>query len=195
MTARRATIARKTRETDISIVLNLDGDRQVDVLTGIGFLDHMLTSLVFHSGWNLELRCQGDREIDDHHTAEDCALALGQAISQAMGDRSGIARFGWAYAPLDEALARSVVDLSGRPWPQVDLGLTREKIGELAAENIEHVLSSLAMAMGASLHVDVIRGSNDHHRAEAAFKATALAFRQALAVTGGGVASTKGVLA
>jgi imidazoleglycerol phosphate dehydratase HisB len=194
MTERRTTVKRETRETKISVSLNLDGNRQIDVSTGIGFLDHMLTALAFHTGWDLELRCEGDLEIDDHHSAEDCALALGQAISQALGDRTGIARFGWAYAPLDEALARTVVDLSGRPWPQIDLGLMRERIGDLAGENVTHVLTSLAMAMGASLHVDVIRGSNDHHRAEAAFKATALALRQAIASQDGPVPSTKGVL-
>ncbi len=194
MTERRATVERTTRETSIALNLCLDGTRQIDVVTGIGFLDHMLSSLAFHAGWDLELKCTGDLEVDDHHTAEACALALGEAISAALDDRSGIARFGSAYAPLDEALARAVIDLSGRPWPEIDLGLTRERIGEIATENLTHVLASLAMAAGASLHVDVIRGSNDHHRAEAAFKALALALRQALAATDQAVASTKGTL-
>jgi len=194
MTARRATIDRHTTETRITGELVLDGSRQVAVATGIGFLDHLLTALAHHAGWDLELRCDGDLEVDDHHTAEDCALALGAALDATLGDRAGIARFGSAYAPLDEALARTVVDLSGRPWPEVALGLTRERLGALACENVGHVLRSLAIAARCALHVDVLRGENDHHRAEAAFKATALALRQATALTGDAVPSTKGVL-
>ena len=194
MSARCATIERQTKETRITGKLVLDGSRNVQVATGIGFLDHLLGSLVHHAGWDLELRCDGDLEVDDHHTAEDCALALGAALDAALGDRAGVARFGWAYAPLDEALARTVVDLSGRPWPEVEIGLTRERLGALACENVGHVLRSLAIAARCALHVDVLRGANDHHRAEAAFKATALALRQATALTGDAVPSTKGVL-
>ena len=193
-TPRTATVERSTRETRISCRLNLDGSGDVAIATGIGFLDHMLTALAFHAGWDLELRCSGDLEIDDHHTAEDCALVLGEALNSALGDRAGIVRFGSAYAPLDEALARTVVDLSGRPWPQVDIGLKREMLGGLSAENVGHVLQSLAMAARCALHVDVLRGDNDHHRAEAAFKATALALRQATAPATGGIRSTKGTL-
>lgn len=191
---RHAAIERKTRETRITLELNLDGTRQVEVATGIGFLDHLLSALSYHAGWDLGLKCDGDLEVDDHHTAEDCALALGSAVDQALGDRSGIARFGSSYVPLDEALARSVVDMSGRPWPVIELGLERERLGGLACENVAHVLQSFAMAARCALHVDVLRGDNDHHRAEAAFKATALALRQAFAESEGGVPSTKGVL-
>jgi len=191
---RRSTINRQTRETKITGTLVLDGTRRINVTTGIGFLDHLLTTLAYHAGWDLDLECRGDLEVDDHHTAEDCALTLGAALDEALGDRSAIARFGHAYAPLDEALARTVVDLSGRPWPEVDLGLSRERLGALACENISHVLQSLAISARCSLHVDVLRGSNDHHRAEAAFKATALALRQAVTITGDDVPSTKGVL-
>jgi imidazoleglycerol phosphate dehydratase HisB len=141
------------------------------------------------------LECTGDLQVDDHHTAEDCALSLGAAIDRAIGERRAFARFGHAYAPLDEALARAVVDFSGRPYPVVQLGLRRERIGELACENIEHVIASLAISMRAAVHVDVLRGSNDHHRAEAAFKALALALRLALARTDDScVPSTKEVL-
>lgn len=196
MTARRASISRTTKETSIELSLNLDGSGEVRVQTGIGFLDHMLHALAFHAGFDLELRCQGDLEVDDHHATEDTAIALGRAIDQALGDRTGIRRFGSAYAPLDESLARCVVDLSGRPAPVIDLDLRREMIGQLACENITHWFETLAVSMRASLHVDVLRGRNDHHRAEAAFKALALTLREAVAETGqaGDVPSTKGSL-
>ncbi len=194
-TARRAALERKTRETHVKVDLNLDGTGQSQIDTGIGFLDHMLTALARHGRLDLTLHCKGDLEIDDHHTAEDCALTLGAAIDQALGDKRGIARFGYAYAPLDEALARAVIDFSGRPHAQVELSLRREAIGALACENITHVMQSLAVAARATLHVDVIRGQNDHHKAEAAFKALALAIRQAVAQDGTQtIPSTKGVL-
>ena len=142
----------------------------------------------------LELGCEGDLDVDDHHTAEDCALALGEALDRALGDRSGIARFGTGWAPLDEALARTVVDLSGRPWPEIHLGLTREALGGIACENLTHVLVSFAMTARCALHVDVLRGANDHHRAEAAFKASALALREATSPAPAGIRSTKGTL-
>lgn len=195
MLNRRFKVERKTRETSIEAEIRLDGNRRIAVSTGIGFLDHMFTSLAYHAGWDLELRCAGDLVVDDHHTAEDCALVIGQAIAGSIGERAGIRRFGWAYAPLDESLARAVVDISGRPWPQVDLGLRRERIGSIACENLTHVFTSMAMAMGAAVHVDVLRGENDHHRAEAAFKALALALRQALGTAESSeVPSTKGCL-
>ncbi len=195
MSARTAALTRKTLETAIELQLSLDGEGRADIATGIGFLDHMLTSLAKHARFDLTLKCAGDLEIDDHHSAEDCALALGQALDQALGERRGIARFGSAYAPLDEALARAVVDLSGRPCAVVDLGLAREALGQLACENLPHVFTSLATAGRMALHVDVLRGTNDHHRAEAAFKAVALALRQAVRADGPDrVPSTKGVL-
>src|SRR5207253_4234751 len=171
------------------------GTGQTQIASCIGFLDHLLTALAFHSGFDLDLQCDGDLQVDDHHTAEDCALALGAAIDKALADRAGIARFGSAYAPLDEALARAVVDLSGRPFAVVNLDLKRERLGDLSCENVPHVIASLATTMRAAVHVDVLRGANDHHRAEAAFKALALALRQAVARTGAaGVPSTKGTL-
>jgi imidazoleglycerol phosphate dehydratase HisB len=192
---RAAKVVRETGETRIELELRLDGSGRSRIRTGIGFLDHMLTALAKHARFDLELTCEGDLEVDDHHTAEDCALALGQALDQALGERRGIARFGSAYAPLDEALARAVVDLSGRPAPVIELGLTRQALGQLATENVTHVFHSLAQTGRMALHVDVLRGSNDHHRAEAAFKASALALRQAVARDGSDqVPSTKGVL-
>ena len=155
----------------------------------------MLTALARHARFDLRLTCAGDLEVDDHHTVEDCALALGQALDQALGERRGIGRFGSAFAPLDEALARAVVDFSGRPCAVVDLGLEREALGQLSCENMPHFFASLATTGRMALHVDVLRGGNDHHRAEAAFKAVALALRQAVRVDGPDqVPSTKGVL-
>lgn len=185
---------RETKETNIDLELNLDGSGAIEIETGIGFLDHMLTALAFHSGMDLRLKCTGDLHVDDHHTAEDCAIGLGQAIDSALGKRTGIKRFGYAYAPLDEALARTVIDLSGRPWPEIHLCLEREMIGTWACENITHFFQSFAMTLKCSLHVDVLRGTNDHHRAEAAFKSLAKALREALTREGDNVPSTKGVL-
>ncbi len=195
MTPRQAVIDRRTKETEISVRLNLDGTGAAEVATGIGFLDHLLDALAKHARFDLELSCKGDLLIDDHHTAEDCGLTLGTALQQALGPRVGIRRFGYAYAPLDEALARAVVDISGRPFADVNLGLTRERLGEFSCENIPHVLSSLASTAGLTLHVDVLKGENDHHRAEAAFKAVALALRAAVEASGfDDVPSTKGSL-
>ena len=195
MSERKAQLERTTRETTIALHLNLDGSGASDINTGIGFLDHLLQSMVQHARWELTLSCKGDLQVDDHHTAEDCAIAFGTGVDRALSQRSGICRFGSAYAPLDEALARAVVDVSGRPYADVHLGLQRQSIGELSCENIAHVLGSLASAARITLHVDVVKGANDHHRAEAAFKATALALRQALAPSGfDDVPSTKGTL-
>lgn len=194
---RTATATRTTRETSINVRLDLDGSGTTDIRTGIGFLDHLLDALARHARFDLSLTCEGDLEVDDHHSAEDSALALGEALDRALGERRGVSRFGWAYAPLDEALARAVVDLSGRPFADVTLDLHRDRqvIGGLACENIPHLLRSLATAGRLTLHVDVLKGENDHHKAEAAFKATALALRQAVAPSGfDDVPSTKGTL-
>lgn len=194
---RKASVERSTRETRIRLDLDLDGAGRADVHSGIGFLDHMLATLARHARFDLKLRCEGDLHVDDHHTCEDCALALGEALDRALGERRGIRRFGHAYAPLDEALARAVVDLSGRPFSFVELGLRRERLGDLATENLGHALRSLATAARLTLHVELLRGENDHHRAEAAFKAAALALRAAVALdrrAGDEVPSTKGVL-
>ncbi len=193
--SRKAEIKRETKETRIRVAVDLDGRGDADIDTGIGFLDHLLGALAKHGRFDVTLSCRGDLMVDDHHTAEDSALVLGKAIDEALGERSAIRRFGSAYAPLDEALARAVVDLSGRPHASVDLGLSREDIGGLNMENVPHVIRSLATAMRATVHVDVLRGDNDHHRAEAAYKALALALRQAMARDDTtGVPSTKGVL-
>lgn len=193
--SRRTQFTRKTRETEVQVDLDLDGTGNGTIDTGIGFLDHLLETLARHGRLDLALSCTGDLPVDDHHTAEDVAIGIGTAIDRCLGDRAGIQRFGWALAPLDEALARVAIDFSGRPHATIDLGLRREQLGTLSCENIPHVLSSLAVAARATLHVDVLRGENDHHRAEAAFKALALALRQAVSPSGfGDVPSTKGTL-
>jgi imidazoleglycerol-phosphate dehydratase len=195
MNGRRARVERRTAETTVIVELHLDGSGQADVRTGIGFLDHLLSALARHARLDLTLRCDGDLQVDDHHSAEDVALALGEALNRVLGERRGIARFGWALAPLDEALARVAVDLSGRSFADVNLGLTRDAIGTLSAENVPHVLRSFATAARLTLHADVLKGDNDHHRAEAAFKAVALALRQAVAPSGfDDVPSTKEML-
>ena len=192
---RTASLERTTNETRIEITLDIDGAGNARVATGIGFLDHMLDTLARHARLDLDLRADGDLNVDDHHTAEDCAILIGRALDEALGERRGIARFGDACAPLDEALARAVIDLSGRPWPEIHLDLRRPMIGELACENIVHFFNTLAIEGRMALHVDVLRGRNDHHRAEAAVKATALALRQAIGQDGSAsVPSTKGVL-
>lgn len=192
---RTAQISRRTAETKIELSLNLDGTGHCDCQTGIGFLDHLFNSLTRHARFDLKLACTGDLHVDDHHTAEDCGIALGQAIDQALGERRGIARFGDAYAPLDEALARAVIDFSGRPGAWINLPLSRESLGGLSCENVPHVLSSLATAARATLHVDLVRGVNAHHAAEAAFKAVALVLRAAVARDGSyEIPSTKGAL-
>jgi imidazoleglycerol-phosphate dehydratase len=189
---RQAEIARSTTETQIQVSLVLDGSGRGECHTGIGFLDHLIISLVRHGRFDLRLKCLGDLQVDDHHTVEDCGIVLGQALDAALGERRGIARFGYAYAPLDEALSRCVVDLSGRPGAWIDMPFQREKIGDLSCENIPHLISSLAISARATLHLDLIRGVNAHHVAEASFKAVGLALR--MATTQGGfdeIPSTK----
>jgi len=150
---------------------------------------------IIHARFDLSLTCEGDLQVDDHHTAEDCALALGEALDRGLGERRGVNRFGSALAPLDEALARAVVDLSGRPWAEVNIPIRRDQIGGLAGENVSHAVRSFATAARLCVHLDLERGENDHHKAEAAFKALALALREAVSVSGfADVPSTKGTL-
>jgi imidazoleglycerol-phosphate dehydratase len=194
-TTRAVELQRQTAETKIDLTLALDGSGAAEVSTGIGFFDHLLTSLTKHARWDLRLSCRGDLEVDDHHSVEDCGLALGQAIDRILGERRGIARFAHAYAPLDEALVRSVIDLSGRGGAWVELPIQRESIGTLSCENVPHFFRSLASTARLTLHLDLIRGENAHHIAEAAFKSFALAIRQATAVDAtAGMPSTKGTL-
>ena len=195
MSKRIVELTRTTKETDIICRLNLDGNGIADVETGRGFFDHMLTTLAKHSRFDLRLSCKGDLSIDDHHSVEDCALIIGNCLDDALGERQGIARFSCAHVPLDEALCRAVVVLSGRPYPAIKLGLERECLGELSCENIPPFFESFAVTGRMALHVDVLKGRNDHHRSEASFKAVAVALRQAVAFDGtSDVPSTKGML-
>jgi imidazoleglycerol-phosphate dehydratase len=193
---RRTELRRTTRETDVAVVLDLDGAGRSQLATGIGFLDHMLAALASHARFDLELRCQGDLQVDPHHSVEDVGIVLGDALLQALGDKRGIARFGHSYVPLDEALSRCVVDLSGRPWLHFGVSFPTATVGTLPTELFEDFFWALADHGRFNLHLDSLRGRNSHHVAETLFKATARALRVAVAVdpTMAEVPSTKGVL-
>lgn len=197
MSERRAAIERATRETRIAIELNVDGRGESRISTGLGFLDHMLDALARHGLFDLTVRAEGDLQVDSHHTAEDVAIALGRAFDRALGERRGIARIAHAYAPLDEALARVVVDVGGRGYAVVDAEFSGSRIGDLDADMLRHFLESLAIEGRLSIHAQVLDGRNDHHRAEALFKALARALDAATRVDerlAGQVPSTKGVI-
>ena len=190
---RKASLQRKTRETDVTVSLDLDGTADVTVSTGVGFYDHMLTAFGHHALFDLSVATEGDLHVDEHHTVEDTALVLGSAIADALGDRAGIRRYGSATVPMDEALASAVVDIGGRPYAVIDLPFTTERIGSLGTQMIPHAIEALARTAGATIHLTAT-GKNDHHIAEAAFKALAYAVRFAVEVDPRrqGVASTKG---
>ena len=189
---RQALIVRKTNETDIRVFVDLDAAGGSDTDTGIGFFDHLLDQLASHGGFRLELSCRGDLEIDEHHTVEDCALALGQALDRALGERRGIGRYGFVL-PMDESLAEVAVDLSGRPALVFGAAFPRDRVGALSTEMVRHFFASLSQSLGAALHLKV-RGENTHHMIEALFKGTGRALRPALARLGSALPSTKGVL-
>ncbi len=195
---RSRTIDRETRETKISVTLDLDGSGVVDVATGVGFLDHMLDCLGRHSQMDLTVRCTGDIEIEPHHTVEDVGIVIGSAIREALGDRKGIARFSHAYAPLDEALARVVIDISGRPFFHFVGEMPEPQIGaDFASSLVEEFWRALATNAGFTVHIDLLRARNAHHAAEAIFKAGALAINTATRISRSSmtVPSTKGMLA
>jgi imidazoleglycerol-phosphate dehydratase/histidinol-phosphatase len=190
--ARRARVHRKTKETDIHIDLDLSRDGPSTIATGLGFFDHMLEQIAKHGGFALDLRCAGDLHIDEHHTIEDCALALGAALREALGDKRGIARYGFLLA-MDEAEAQVALDLSGRPFFVWEGRFNRERVGELPTELVPHFFRSLAETLGAALHISV-RGENTHHMIESCFKGVGRSLRQAIRLEGGGLPSTKGTL-
>jgi len=189
---RLSTVQRKTKETDISVKVNLDSHQQAEIDTGIGFFDHMLEQLSKHGGFFLSLQCQGDLEVDEHHTVEDCALALGQALSEAIGDKRGIQRYGFAL-PMDEASAEVKLDLSGRPYFVFEGQWSQSHVGKLSTQMVTHFFHSLADALRATLHLRV-QGDNCHHMVEGAFKAVAKSLGQAIKRSGTDLPSTKGVL-
>ena len=191
--SRTGTVERSSKETRLSCRVGLDRGGQVEVETGLPFLDHMLEQISRYGGFDLEFRGGGDVEVDPHHLVEDAGIVLGQALSQALGDRGGIRRFAHAYAPLDESLARVVVDLGRRPFLSYNLPL-RGRIGTLESEVLEEFWRAFSIHLGATIHVDLVRGRNRHHIAESAAKALGLALRDAMTVTGEGAPSSKGLL-
>ena len=194
---RTGRIERNTAETKILVEVDLDGTGKYDIATGIGFLDHMVEQVSRHSLIDVTMKVDGDLHVDQHHTTEDSALALGQALSQALGDKGGIARYGTAYSPMDETLARVALDISGRPWLVWKAGFTQTKLGEWDTELIEHWFHSVAQTAGITLHCELIYGSNNHHICEAMYKGFARALRQAVEIDprkGGAIPSTKGQL-
>lgn len=195
-TTRRAERRRTTRETDVRVAVELDGSGAATVATGIGFLDHMLAQFARHGLFDLEVSCQGDLHIDAHHTVEDVAITLGEAIGEALGDKAGIVRFGSAYVPMDEALARAAIDVSGRPFLVFKVANPRDRVGDLDVELVEHFWQSLATAARCTLHVELLYGRNQHHIVESCFKAVARALSAAAARDPRvvGVPSTKGTL-
>ena len=194
---RTGRIERKTAETEILVEVDLDGTGAYEVATGIGFLDHMVEQFSRHSLIDVTLKVTGDLHVDQHHTTEDSAIALGQAISEALGDKGGIGRYGHAYSPMDETLARVALDISGRPFLVWKANFTQEKLGEWDTELIEHWFHSVAQAAGITLHVELLYGTNNHHICESIYKGFARAMRQAVSIDArkaDAVPSTKGVL-
>lgn len=189
---RRASTRRTTRETDIEVSVDLDRESPIVISTGLGFFDHMLEQVARHGGFSLELACRGDLHIDEHHTVEDCALALGEALKSALGDKRGIGRFGFVL-PMDETQARVAIDLSGRPYAVFEGQFGRERVGELPTELVPHFFRSLGESLGAAIHV-AVQGENTHHMVEACFKCVGRALRQAFRIEGRELPSSKGVL-
>lgn len=194
--SRKATIGRETKETKIRIAINVDGKGQHEISTGVGFLDHMLTAVAVHGLFDLTIQCDGDLHIDTHHTIEDVGIVLGQAINEALGDRNGIHRTAHAYVPMDEALGFVALDFSGRPYTVFDAEWNTPAIGQMPTDLVQHFFESVAVHARLTLHAKVIHGRNDHHKAEALFKALARAMRQAVKIDPDrvGVASTKGTV-
>ena len=193
---RKAKIKRKTKETNISVSVELNGSGKASVSTGIGFLDHMLDLFAKHGSFDIIVSCKGDLHVDDHHTTEDVGIALAQAFTKALGEKKGITRYGTAYVPMDESLARCVVDLSGRSALVFNAEFSRKKVGDLSTEMIEHFFHSFAENVKANIHIEVLHGRNTHHKIEAIFKSFARAMRQACELDPRvkGVLSTKGKL-
>ena len=192
---RKAEVRRETKETKIRISLDLDGSGRRQIDTGIGFFDHMLDLFAFHGGFELTVKADGDLDVDDHHTIEDTGIALGTAFKEALGDKAGIARYGNFTVPMDEALADVNIDISGRPYLVFNCDFAREQIGMMSTEMVEEFFRAFAVAAGMTVHVNLRYGANDHHKAEAIFKAFGRALKAAVKVEGTDLPSTKGVIA
>lgn len=191
--SRKGRISRASKETQLKATVDLDGNGRAEISTGLDFLDHMLEQVTRYAGFDARLRGSGDVQVDPHHLVEDAGIVFGQALSQALGERAGIARFASAYAPLDESLARVVVDLGRRPYLSYNVPL-KGRVGTLESEVLEEFWRAFSVHLGATIHVDLIRGRNRHHIAEATFKALGLALRDATRVVGAGAPSSKGLL-
>ncbi len=191
---RTATVSRTTTETLITVTVTLDGKGKSSVNSGVFFLDHMLTNFSKHSGIDLSVECRGDLEVDDHHTVEDIAIVIGSAINEALGDKRGIQRYGWAIIPMDEALARCALDLGGRSYCAVKAEFKRPVIQGFSTEMVEHFFLSLSGTLKANIHLSILEGENTHHKIEALFKSFAYAMKAAVTVTGDEIPSTKGEL-
>lgn len=193
---RKAAKSRNTLETKIEISLNLDGSGQSSIDTGVGFFNHMMTLLAKHGLFDIDITVKGDTDVDDHHTVEDIGITLGQTFAEALGDKKGIVRYGYSYVPMDETLARTVVDLGGRPYLSFDYKFERDKVGSFDTELVKEFLIGFSNSLACNIHVDVIRGENTHHIIEAIFKSLARAIAQAVSRDSriSGVMSTKGVI-
>jgi imidazoleglycerol-phosphate dehydratase len=191
---RKAEINRETLETKVSVSLNIDGTGKSNINTGVGFLDHMLTLLAFHSRFDLTITCAGDLYVDDHHTVEDIGLALGTVFKEALGDKKGIKRYASLYIPMDESLCRVALDISNRPTFVYKVDFQRDKIGKMDTQNFKEFLKSFANEAGLTLHLEVLYGENDHHKIEAVFKALARALQEAATINSNELPSSKGVL-
>jgi len=191
---RQSTVIRRTNETNINIELILDGSGKTEIDTGIGFLDHMLILFAFHGGFDLIIKCAGDLEVDSHHTTEDIGIALGQAFLESIGDKKGIERYGSMLLPMDEAMARVAIDLSGRPYLVYNVEFKRDMIGNIASEDFKEFFKAFVNNSLATLHIEVLYGENDHHKIEAVFKGFGRAIKEASRITSDNLQSTKGAL-
>lgn len=191
---RKSSVRRTTNETDIFIELNLDGSGIAEIETGIGFLNHMLNLFAFHGGFDLKIKCTGDLQVDSHHTSEDIGIALGQAFMVALGDKKGIERYGFFLLPMDEAMARVVVDFSGRPFLVYNIDFTRNELGSMATEDFKEFFKGFVNNSLSTLHIELLYGENDHHKIEAVFKGFGRALKAAAKITSDSLQSTKGVL-
>ncbi len=191
---RKSNLSRNTLETKIKLDLNIDGRGDINIDSGIGFFDHMLKAMAFYAKFDLDLQCRGDIQVDTHHTVEDIGLSLGSAFKEALGDKKGIVRFASPITPMDESLVLVAIDISNRPYLVENLNFRAERLGDMESQSFREFFHGFAMAAGITIHIDVMRGKNDHHIIEAVFKGLGRAIREAICIIGDEVVSTKGVL-